>query len=415
MAFSHIPITLIFAIVFLYGLQQAIAQDDVPTFRLTECEADGHLCIKVTFVDGEEDLIVADEYHGERNPSHDVFKGTLKNDVSKAKVVILLSQEPGVKDLIAFKSSKMPGCRKYRVSLKESGEASCSKGLDWEKLGIQKTIGQDNLKLPPKGEETRNVSQTIGNNEDRQMSPTGYKVTAVVYYDDVFKKEFGEKADTRINAVMALVDEQFDEMKIEIDIEVIAVEYMKGQSWTKNWMNKILCTTEGCVGYDIPMASDHNANIYVFITGHGNKDFLGLAWEGYVCDERRFMRTSITQYHNTWKWPRDTLAEDEATAETVTHEIGHNLGLKHDFQEDSEGNPIKVNGEKIPRQVNGVDCTGYMDYKSHTDGWSTCSYLDFVAYFKDNSPDFCLTPINKNYEEYYEEEREPRKRFMHIF
>ena len=102
------------------------------------------------------------------------------------------------------------------VKLQESGEASCSKGLDWEKLGIQKTIGQDNLKLPPKGEETRNVSLAVGNNEDRQMSPTGYKVTAVVYYDDVFKKEFGEKADTRINAVMALVDEQFDEMKVKL-------------------------------------------------------------------------------------------------------------------------------------------------------------------------------------------------------
>ena len=98
------------------------------------------------------------------------------------------------------------------VELQESGEASCSKGLDWEKLGIQKTIGHDNLK----GEETRKVLQAVGNNEDRQMSPTGYKVTAVVYYDDVFKKEFGEKADTRINAVMALVDEQFDELKVKL-------------------------------------------------------------------------------------------------------------------------------------------------------------------------------------------------------
>ena len=94
------------------------AQGNVPTFRLTECEADGDLCIKVTFDDGEEDLIVADEYHTGRHPSHDVFRGKLKNDASNAKVVILLSQEPEVKDLIAFKSSQVPGCRKYRVFLK---------------------------------------------------------------------------------------------------------------------------------------------------------------------------------------------------------------------------------------------------------------------------------------------------------
>ena len=114
-------------------------------------------------------------------------------------------------------------------------------------------------------------------------------------------------------------------------------------------------------------ASNHNANVYVFITGKNSVDGLGLAWEGVACDERRFMRTSITKYHKETDHdndhPEDVLAEDEATAETLTHEIGHNLGLKHDFQEDSNGDPIKIDGEKVPRQVKGVDCTGYMDYK----------------------------------------------------
>ena len=51
--------------------------------------------------------------------------------------------------------------------------------------------------------------------------------------------------------------------------------------------------------------------------------------------------------------------------------------------------------------------------RDHTDGWSTCSYLDFIAFIK--SPNFCLSPINKNTDEYYEEERRPRKRFMQRF
>ena len=40
----------------------ADSQEIVPTFRLAQCEVDGDLCIKVTFADREEDLIVADEY-----------------------------------------------------------------------------------------------------------------------------------------------------------------------------------------------------------------------------------------------------------------------------------------------------------------------------------------------------------------
>ena len=78
----------------------------------------GDLCIKVTFADREEDLIVADEYHTKENANHDVYKGKLKNDATNAKVVVVLSQDPKVKDLIVFKSNKVPGCRKYRVSLK---------------------------------------------------------------------------------------------------------------------------------------------------------------------------------------------------------------------------------------------------------------------------------------------------------
>jgi len=420
MAFAQISGILTFAVIFQGGLHPTIAdsQEIVPTFRLAQCEVDGDLCIKVTFADREEDLIVADEYHTKGNANHDVYKGKLKNDVTNAKVVVVLSQDPKVKDLIVFKSDKVPGCRKYRVSLKESGEASCTKGLDWEKLGLQKTIRRDNLKPPPINEETR--KELFRGTKERQINPDGYKVTAAVYYDDLFKNDFGESADRRIATLMALVDEQFDEMKIEIDVEVIAVEYKEGQNWGQRkgqWDDEVLCEEEGCVAYDIPMASDHNANVYVFITGKSSVDGLGLAWEGVACDKRRYMRTSITKYHKETDHendhPEDVLAEDEATAETLTHEIGHNLGLKHDFQEDSNGNPIKINGEKVPRQVKGVDCTGYMDYKDHTVGWSTCSYLDFIAFIK--SPNFCLSAINKNKDEYYEEERRPRKRFMQRF
>ena len=88
----------------------------------------------------------------------------------------------------------------------------CTKGLDWEKLGFQKTIRRDNLKPTPIDRETR--KESLRGAKERQINPSGYKVTAVVYYDDLFKKDFGEKADTRVDTLMALVDEQFDEMKV---------------------------------------------------------------------------------------------------------------------------------------------------------------------------------------------------------
>ena len=83
---------------------------------------------------------------------------------------------------------------------------------------------------------------------------------------------------------MALVDEQFDEMKvklvsdqgdfsitytrkifsqIEIDVEVIAVEYKEGQNWGQRkgqWDDEVLCEEEGCVAYDIPMGMVTDSN-----------------------------------------------------------------------------------------------------------------------------------------------------------
>ena len=48
-------------------------QGRLPTFQLIS-ECDSAICIKVTFADGEEDMIAANEYHEERHPNHDVFK-----------------------------------------------------------------------------------------------------------------------------------------------------------------------------------------------------------------------------------------------------------------------------------------------------------------------------------------------------
>ena len=93
--------------------QTAKPQDGLPAFQLTDgCGAS--MCIKVAFADGQNDIIAADEYHGERHPKHDVFKGHLLS--AQTKAVVILGQD-GKEDLIVFKSKKVHGCRKYNVDL----------------------------------------------------------------------------------------------------------------------------------------------------------------------------------------------------------------------------------------------------------------------------------------------------------
>jgi len=166
---------------------------------------------------------------------------------------------------------------------------------------------------------------------------------------------------------------------------VVAVEYAEGENWNRQWYNKgktgaVLCAQTGCVDGDITAASPHDVNLWVFLTGSESQGgAAGMAWEGVVCSSNKAMRTSITMY----------LGEDEYTAEVVTHEIGHNLALKHDFDD-----AIKAQtGEEVPRKVDGVDCAGYMDYIAYTDGWSQCSVQDFTTYANSYGDDYCLAPI----------------------
>ena len=64
--------------------------------------------------------------------------------------------------------------------------------------------------LTPPTEETKARTIEVGAKE-RQLNANGYTLKVAVYYDDMWKEEFKENAETRIDAIMALVDEQYSE------------------------------------------------------------------------------------------------------------------------------------------------------------------------------------------------------------
>ena len=82
-------------------------------------------------------------------------------------------------------------------------------GANWDEIMKEKTVDTDNLS-PPNEEDMRTYGE-IRSAEDRQLNANGYTLKVAVYYDDVWKEEFKENAETRIDAIMALVDEQYSE------------------------------------------------------------------------------------------------------------------------------------------------------------------------------------------------------------
>ena len=60
----------------------------------------------------------------------------------------------------------------------------------------------------------------------------------------------------------------------------------------------------------------------------------------------------------------------------MAHEIGHNVGMAHDFSD--------------AHKAAGCDGTGIMSYGNPPNQWSTCSKADFTAQYKARESTWCM-------------------------
>jgi len=110
----------------------------------------------------------------------------------------------------------------------------------------------------------------------------------------------------------------------------------------------------------ITYASSSNAHLFVYLC----KDpafygVIGLAWVGTICGP------------NSWKGYKASINEKRqnvvSTAKVVAHEMGHNMGMLHDFDNVHGGSGSSCNGQ------------GLMSYGNTPGQWSTCSRNDYLA------------------------------------
>jgi len=95
----------------------------------------------------------------------------------------------------------------------------------------------------------------------------------------------------------------------------------------------------------------------------GSTDDIGIAYNGSYCMDNGFS-ININEYytHNN---------SDVNTARTFVHELGHNVGMLHDFDDVHGGFGSSCNNQ------------GLMSYGDFPDKWSTCSNKDFKKWYND--------------------------------
>ena len=105
----------------------------------------------------------------------------------------------------------------------------------------------------------------------------------------------------------------------------------------------------------------------------------GIATSSSICNHGGEQPFSMAKWH----------LNPSRTARIVAHEIGHNLGMFHDFENSSASGRKRTCG---PRRRNSGAHSDIMSYGGTTNKWSPCSNEDFRSFFSQVEKDkpFCL-------------------------
>ena len=115
--------------------------------------------------------------------------------------------------------------------------------------------------------------------------------------------------------------------------------------------------------------SKDKANLWVYLCyDTATYGTAGIAWMNSICRSKE-LSSSMNEKQSS----------AAGTAQLVAHEIGHNLGMSHDFDPQHGG------------QNGYCDCKGIMSYCNNApQRWSSCSRNDFKAHYNMNKGNWCL-------------------------
>jgi len=354
------------------------ADDPMPIFEDVTCEHEllANLCIKVTFPDKIEDVLVLTRMGADAT----LYEGFLQED-NDVTVVLITSQDNT--RLIQFNSDHAGFCYNFNVDL-EKGTVKCIRGgFNSENDDNRALMNAVDRSIDDAN--TNGATIPLGSHFDASGIPIKVLFTFDTSFYNEFNRKDGKSGENYMDEVMALVKNAFSDKTLKgylgTKINIMGTKTKHSSSFPQNAdLGTILNNAE-----ILKLAENGgNYDLFTFITHPGAS---GVAKGGMVCADDNRYRISFNKAYgstecNTYDPPErmacTTTERIALTAETIAHELGHVLGMAHDFKqaEYNAGNGY------VYRKFDswGNDCRGLMDYIDDGVGWSKCSARDFSRY-----------------------------------